>query len=176
MTMLFERYAAVLKTTCRRIIKDEAQANDVFQEGFISIFNKLESFKGKSSLYTWMNRIMLNTSLNQVKKANLLYTSLDINEMQEELANAVFTEENQSFYEQMDAKSALKLMKELPDKYRIVLNLYAVDGLKHQEISEELNISAALSRKIVSRARVKLLELIKIRQHENRRSGYAASK
>lgn len=175
MTLLFDKYSAVLKTTCFRIVKNEALAKDVFQDGFITIFNKLESFKGKSSLYTWMNRIMLNTALNSIRSNKLVYTSLDIHELEDHVEEDV-SDDAQDYMTELDANEVMSVMSELPDKYRIVLNLFAIDGLKHSEISEELKISQALSRKIVSRARVKLMELIKVKQDETRRSRYAASK
>ncbi len=172
MKTLFDHYAGALKTTCRRILKDEEESKDIFQEGFVKIFKHLKDFNEKSSLFTWMNRIMINTALTHLRKANLIYSSIDINELED-----VFVEDEleDNFAEELDSKTVLNLMMNLPDKYRIALNLFAIDGLKHNEIAEQLGISAELSRKMVSRARIKLVELIKEYKNENRRSGYAAS-
>lgn len=178
MTELFNRYAYVLKTTCRRIVKDVDESNDVFQEGFIAIFKHLETFEYKSSLYSWMNRIMVNTALSNIRKKNIILTSLDIHEMdmiQDDPANeqdeGVF-----EYLENLDGKEILELLYLLPDKYRIILGLFAIDGLKHSEISERLGISVDLSKKIVSRARIKLLEIVKAEQNEQRKIGYIAAK
>lgn len=178
MTELFNRYAYVLKTTCRRIVKDVDESNDVFQEGFIAIFKHLETFENKSSLYSWMNRIMVNTALSNIRKKNIILTSLDIHEMdmiQDDPANeqdeGVF-----DYLENLDGKEILELLYLLPDKYRIILGLFAIDGLKHSEISERLGISVDLSKKIVSRARIKLLEIVKAEQNEQRKIGYIAAK
>jgi RNA polymerase sigma factor (sigma-70 family) len=177
MTELFNRYSYVLKTTCKRILRNEDEASDVFQEGFIAIFNKLETFGFKSSLYTWMNRIMVNTALSHVRKQNTIYSSLDIHEMDlvEEdegvLENGVY-----EYLEELDGNDILELLNLLPDKYRIVLGLFAIDGFKHSEISEKLGISVALSKKIVSRARLKLIEIVKEKQYEHRKAGYTAAK
>lgn len=176
MTELFEKYSYALKTTCRRIVKDSDEASDVFQEGFIKIFNQLNTFSAKSSLYSWMNRIMINTSLQHIRNKNIILTSLDINEMDvkepdEEIGNTFF-----EFLEEMDGESIMNLLYLLPDRYRIVLSLFAIDGLKHSEISEKLGISNDLSKKIVSRARIKLVELVKEKQNEYRKIRYTAAK
>lgn len=176
MTELFNRYAYALKTSCLRIVKDRDEANDIFQEGFIAIFSNLQSFGQKSSLYTWMNRIMVNKALSHLRKKNIILTSLDINEMDfsdeaEETSEGVY-----EYLEELDGDAILSLLFMLPDKYRIILSLYAVDGLKHSEISEKLGISTDLSKKIVSRARVKLMEIVKTKQNEQRETGYTAAK
>lgn len=177
MTELFNRYAPVLKTTCRRIIRNEDEASDVFQEGFINIFNKLNTFGSKSTLYTWMNRIMVNTAISHVRKQNIIYSSLDIHEMDfMEEENEEMEDELFQYLEELDAAEILDLLNLLPDKYRIILGLYAVDGLKHSEISEKLGISVALSKKIVSRARLKLVETVKNKQYEHKEAGHTAAK
>jgi RNA polymerase sigma factor (sigma-70 family) len=176
MTELFNRYAHALKGTCRRILKHEDEASDVFQEGFIVIFNKLDTFGFKSSLYTWMNRVMVNTALSHVRKQNIIYSSIDINEMdiveqEEDIEDGLF-----EYLEELDSHEILDLLNLLPDKYRIILGLFAVDGYKHTEISEKLGISVALSKKIVSRARMKLVEIVKNKQYEHRETGYTAAR
>ena len=176
MTELFNRYANALKTTCRRIIANPDEADDIFQEGFITIFNKLESFAFKSSLYTWMNRVMVNTALSHVRKKNIIYSSLDINEMdvveeEEEITDGVY-----EYLEELGGSDILQLLNMLPEKYRIILGLFAVDGFKHTEISEKLGISVALSKKIVSRARLKLVEIVKNKQYEHKKTGCTAAK
>lgn len=176
MTVLFQKYAGALKTSCLRIVKDKFVADDIFQEGFLDIFNKLNTFQEKSSLYTWMNRIMVNKALMHVRKSNVIYTSLSISEFDDIPDEDSFSNEVISDLDALEAKEVLQLLMELPDKYSIVLNLYAIDGLKHSEISEQLGISIALSKKILSRARIKLLDLINTKKNENRRTGFAASK
>lgn len=178
MTELFNRYAYVLKTTCLRIVKDQDESSDVFQEGFITIFKNLESFENKSSLYTWMNRIMVNTALASIRKKNLILSSIDINEMEHLHVEADDAADDHilDYLSNLEAKEILELLYLLPDKYRIILGLFAVDGLKHSEISERLGISVDLSKKIVSRARVKLLEIVKAEQNEQGKARYTAAK
>lgn len=175
MSELFDKYASVLKATCVRILKNREQAADIFQEGFIQIFKNLEKFEYKSSLYTWMNRIMINCCLLEIRKNKIIQTSLDIHEnifVEDDLSD--MDECTEQYLFEMEAKEVLQMMMELPDKYRIVLTLFAIDGLKHNEISEKLGISEALSKKMVSRARIKLVELIKNKKNDTKRFGFVA--
>ncbi len=176
MSELFRRYAYALKTSCLRIIKDRDEASDIFQEGFIAIFSNLHTFRQNSSLYSWMNRIMVNKALSHLRKKNIILTSLDINEM-DFPENELETEQGIFDYlEEMDGDEIISLLYLLPDKYRIILSLFAVDGLKHSEISDKLGISTDLSKKIVSRARVKLIEIVRKKQNEQGETGYTAAK
>lgn len=176
MTELFRRYAYVLKTTCRRIIKDKEAADDVFQDGFIKIFNQLHTFGFKSSLYTWMNRIMVNEALNQLRKKNIIYSNMDIHELDIVTDDEIEEDGVIAYLEELDGAQILELIYLLPDKYRIVLNLFAIDGLKHSEIAEKLGISTDLSKKMVSRARLRLNEIVKTKQNEHEAIRYPSAK
>lgn len=176
MTELFRCYAYVLKTSCRRIIKERTIADDVFQEGFIKIFNQLHTFAYKSSLYSWMNRIMVNEALGHLRKKNVIYSSLDIHELDTVDEPEQEDEGVYAYLEELNGDQIMELLYMLPDKYRIVLNLFAIDGLKHSEIAEKLGISAELSRKMVSRARIKLTELVQSKQNEHEAIRYPSAK
>lgn len=176
MTELFRRYAHVLKTSCRRILKDSALADDVFQEGFIKIFEQLDSFAFKSSLYTWMNRVIVNTALSHLRRKNIIYSSLDILELDIEDEQKEEDESLFGYLEELDGEQIIALLFLLPDKYRIVLNLFAIDGMKHSEIAERLGISEDLSKKMVSRARIKLMGLVQQKQNEHEAIRYPSAK
>ncbi len=139
--------------TAYRILKNEEDAKDILQEGFIDMFSKLDSFRGESSFGAWFKRIVVNKSLNFVKKKRHILVDVSEVEMEEEI------ELPQKFdYAISDVKIA---MNQLPEGYRLVFDLYMFEGFTHKEIANELGIAEATSKSQLSRARVKLVELLK---------------
>jgi RNA polymerase sigma-70 factor (ECF subfamily) len=166
-SILFERYSAKLSAVCRRYFKNEDDAKDVFQEGWIKIFNGLVGFKGNSSLETWMTRIMINTSLSVIRSRKQEFF-VDV----EDAKNAALLHKNQVETDETDneelprnannmsPEDVMKYFDLLPAGYRTVLNLYAVDGYSHKEIASQLNISENTSKTQLLKARKRLKEII----------------
>lgn len=166
-SILFERYSAKLSAVCRRYFKNEDDAKDVFQEGWIKIFNGLVGFKGNSSLETWMTRIMINTSLSVIRSRKQEFF-VDV----EDAKNAALLHKNQVETDESDneelprnannmsPEDVMKYFDLLPAGYRTVLNLYAVDGYSHKEIASQLNISENTSKTQLLKARKRLKEII----------------
>ena len=119
------------------------------QEGFIKIFENLDSYKHEGSFEGWMRRITVNTALEKFRSRHNLYRVDDIDKIQETDAES----ENQD-YAGLEAEDLLGIIRELPPKYRIVFNLYAIEGYSHKEISKMVNISEGTSKSNLSRARV----------------------
>jgi RNA polymerase sigma-70 factor (ECF subfamily) len=141
---------------CLRYTKREEDAQDVMQEGFIKIYNALDSFKGESKYKTWMARIMVNTAINHYRQNK----KLELNTVDEKEVE-VLKYDNDDVLNQMSADELLKLINELPDGYRIIFNMYVIEGYKHREISEMLGITEGTSKSQLAKARQKVQELLK---------------
>ncbi|MFA9214747.1 MAG: RNA polymerase sigma factor [Candidatus Methylacidiphilales bacterium] len=148
--MFFEQYAPMLLGVSFRYANSEAEAHEILQIGFIKIFNSLSKFRFESSLATWLTRVMINTALNYLKA----------NEKVKWEANIESIYENNDFVvEQLhhiDLKVLMDCIQQLPTGYRIVLNMFAIEGYSHKEIAEELNITESTSRSQFARAKVLL--------------------
>ncbi len=154
--MLFKKYSKMLFGVCIRYTKDRTAAEDVLHEGFIKIFLNIASFKNKGSFEGWMRRIMVNTALEQYRKKFQMYPVGEVAELESKQSTNFIVSE-------LSAQDLLSLVKDLPPAYKMVFNLYAIDGYSHKEISAILNISIGTSKSNLSRAR-KILQN-KVAQH-----------
>jgi len=159
--LLFERYAGLLLGVCLRYATDYSEAEDILQEGFVKIFFKIGDYSGKGSFYNWMRKIMINTAITNYYKTRKHRFQYDIEEVDEMGIDRVNLKESDFTHEEL-----LKVISELPEGYRVVFNLHAIEGFKHKEIAGILNIDINTSKSQYSRARKvirrKLFELSKI--------------
>ncbi len=157
--LLYERYASAMLGVCIRYSSSRPEAEDIVQEGFLKIFLNIKDFTGKGSFVGWMRRIMVNTAITFYHK-NLKHNQLcDINGINEsDIENPSPYEEDEFSHEEL-----LKIINELPAGYKMVFNLFAIEGYKHKDIAEILNIDVNTSKSQYSRARKliqkKLLDL-----------------
>lgn len=142
---VYQIYAGKLFGLCLKYSRNREEAQDNLQDGFITIFNKIHSFNHKGSFEGWMKRVVVNTALAKYRNKNLL--SLVTEEIPEEVIVAVDEETVSIDY-------LLEIIQQLPDRYRLVFNLYILDGYSHKEIAEELKITVGTSKSNLSRARV----------------------
>lgn len=148
--LLFEKFAPKMLGVCLRYAKNTEQAEDVLQEGFIKVFTKLEHYKGKGSLEGWVRRVMVNTSLDQIRKNVKFQDNVAMDDVDYKL------ELNSYIIEGMQEADLLKLINEMPEGYKVVFNMFAIEGYSHKEIAEELEISENTSKSQYSRARAYL--------------------
>lgn len=148
---LYNRYAPRMLGVCMRYLPRQEEAEDVMQEAFIRIFDKLASFRGEASLQTWMTRIMVNFALNHLRSRRQL-VPMDEEEVEQSLAFGV-----QPAYHSLDADAVMKAIQQLPAGYRTVINLFSIEGYSHAEIGQMLGITESTSRSQFTRAR-QLLE------------------
>lgn len=153
---LYERYASLMYSVCVRYVGREV-AKDVLQVGFVTVFDKIDTFKGEGSFEGWMRRIFVNASLMEVRKTDILRNSEELGDVPVFEAGA----RTIGAIEQLSAKELLGLISEMPPGLRSVFNLYAVDGYTHAEVGRILGISEMSSRSQLSRARVWLQEKVK---------------
>lgn len=151
--LLFKKYHPPLLGICYRYSANTEEAKDILQEGFIKIFNYIKTFREESSLATWMSKIIINTAITQYNK-NLDYKSIiSLNDSMKD--PAVFDDIP---YQEFSTDEILGAIQELPDEFRTVINLYAIEGFRHKEISKMLNISESNSKIRYLRAKKLLLE------------------
>jgi RNA polymerase sigma factor (sigma-70 family) len=157
---LYKRYSRLLLAVCNRYAKDLDEAEDIMQEGFVKIFLNINRFKGDGPLLAWMRRIMVNTAITHYHKMAKHRYQDDVAEVSESKfedkgwGESEFTEEE-----------LFKVIHQMPDGYRQVFNLYAVEGYKHREIAEILKIDENTSKSQYSRSRRWLQErLIKLKK------------
>jgi RNA polymerase sigma factor (sigma-70 family) len=153
---LYKLYSPKLFAVCLKYSRNYSEAQDNLQDGFLIIFNKIEQYSFKGSFDGWLKRIMINNVLQQYR--NQTFLSL-VNEDLEDDYEIDLDDENISL------DYLLKIIQELPDRYRLVFNLYVMDGFSHQEIAEMLSITVGTSKSNLARARMILKD--KIGQQKN---------
>jgi len=146
--LLYRRHAAKLYAVCLQYSGNDEEARDILQEGFIKVFENLARYKHEGSFEGWMRRIMVNTALEKYRNRHNLYRVDDIDTIPEQDA-----EPDNMDYSGLGASDLLGIIRELPPKYRMVFNLYAIEGYSHKEISKMVNISEGTSKSNLSRAR-----------------------
>jgi RNA polymerase sigma factor (sigma-70 family) len=147
--LLYRRHAGKLYGVCLQYSGNDEEARDILQDGFIKIFENLGQYKYEGSFEGWMRRIMVNTALEKYRSKHNLYRVDDINSIPEQDA-----EPDNEDYSGLEAGDLLAIIRELPPKYRMVFNLYAIEGYSHKEIGKMINISEGTSKSNLSRARV----------------------
>lgn len=157
---LFEMYAPKMMGVCLRYMKDQAQAEDVLQDGFVKVFTKLDKYTGGGSLEGWVRRIMVNTALDQLRKT----TKFSANVSMDDVNYKVESSDTDALSSLME-EDLLNIIQEMPNGYKAVFNMFAIEGYSHKEISKELGVSENTSKSQYSRAKAYLrtkLEELKI--------------
>ena len=149
---LFELFAPKMMGVCMRYMKSQEEAEDVLQDGFVKVFHKLSAFQSSGSLEGWIRRIMVNTALDQLRRNAKFGNTLDVTEVDYKLENENFT------FEELVAEDLMKIINDMPDGYKIVFNMFAIEGYSHKEIADTLSISENTSKSQYSRARAYLRE------------------
>jgi RNA polymerase sigma-70 factor (ECF subfamily) len=152
---LFETYSPRLMGVCLRYAQNRDEANDMLQDGFIKIFQKLNTYSGNGSFGGWMHRTVSNTCLDAIRKNKKYKFSVEI----EHAEDQVF--ETESAISEIRTKELLALIQRLPDGYRIVFNMFAIEGYGHKEIAEKLAITENTSKSQYRKARLWLQKELK---------------
>ena len=142
---LYDRYCRRMLVVCLRYSKTTAEAEDIVQEGFVKVFQGIQSFRQESKLETWITRIMVNTALNVQRKKLYLYPMVDVTDL-------VLPEEEMSL-SGLNVSQLLEMIQSLPQGCQIVFNLFAIEGYSHKEIAEMLGISEGTSKSQFARAK-----------------------
>ncbi len=151
---LYQLYSRAMFNTACRITGNEMDAEDVLQESFVSAFKNLKSYKGTAAFGSWLKRIVVNNSINIVKKKRLQFEEME--EHHEEIHEQ--EEQNELAY---DVDSVKESIEQLPEGYRMVLSLYLIEGYDHKEISQILEITESTSKSQLNRSKKKLRAILK---------------
>lgn len=144
---VYEQYAPAMMALCKRYVADNDDARDVLQDGFLRIFTEIDQYSGKGAFGAWIRKVFVNASLDFLRKKNRL--------KQKEVHWDYMGEnpERESPVGDITADDLMQCISELPDTYRAVFNLFAIEGYRHQEVAAMLNIPASSSRSYFFRAR-----------------------
>jgi RNA polymerase sigma-70 factor (ECF subfamily) len=153
--LLYDKYAKAMYNIALKYVKKTDEAEDVVQESFINAFRKIKSFNNKVTFGAWLKRIVINKSIDYLKKKKLDLVSID-----DKIINLTNEPLNWNIKVETTAKEIINKINELPLKYSVVLQLFLLEGYDHQEISEILNISTIASRTQLSRGKTKLKTLL----------------
>lgn len=154
---VYQLFSGKLFALCLKYSKNYVEAQDNLQDGFITIFKKIGQYNSKGSFEGWMKRIVINTALQKYRSKSIL--SL----VTEEIPDEVIVEIDE---DAVSLDYLLSIIQELPDRYRMVFNLYVLDGYSHKEISTKLEITEGTSKSNLSRARLILKEKLKKNQFD----------
>ncbi|NLP57237.1 RNA polymerase sigma factor [Lutibacter sp. B1] len=154
---IYQLFAGKLFSICLKYSRNRQEAQDNFQDGFITIFDKIGQFKFKGSFEGWLKRVMVNTILLKYRQKNVL------NIVTEEIPDEVVVDVDD---EAISLDFLLNLITELPERYRLVFNLYVLDGFSHKEISGMLRIAEGTSKSNLARARAILKQKIELHQQD----------
>ncbi len=152
--VLFEKYHASLMGICMRYSKSKSEAEDVLLMGFTRILKKINTYSGKGSFEGWMKRIVVNIAIDNYRHSNKYYFHESIEETHVNLEFAEYIPDN------LAVEEILKTIQSLPNGYRIVFNLFAIEGYSHKEIAEKLGITESTSKTQFLKARKKLQLLL----------------
>jgi RNA polymerase sigma-70 factor, ECF subfamily len=163
--LLYEMYAPKMKGLCLRYVGDRETAKDIVQEGFIKVFSNIKKFEGKGSFDGWMKRIFINTSLSYLRKNERKNKHIGIEEIDESAfpENNIHSSDNRADFSNenielvvsadLSEEELLNALKNIPEKFRTVFNLFCLEKIKHEEIAQILKIDITTSRTRLLRAR-----------------------
>lgn len=151
--LLYERFASKMLGVCMRYARDKAEAEDMLQEGFVKVFMSIKNFRNEGNFEGWVRRIMIYTAINVFKhRSRKFKESLD-----SDGAEGVFDDH---IISNISAKEIVALVQQMPEGYRMIFNLYAIEGYTHREIGEMMGIAEGTSKSQYSRARQYMKEVM----------------
>lgn len=155
---LYDRYARIMYGICLRYMSDADSAQDLLQDGFVKIFSAINSYSGIGSFEGWMKRIFINMALQNLRKEKLYINSDDF----QNVPDIIDEDDDASL---ISEDELLEMIQELPQGYKMVFNLYAIENMSHKEIAQMLDIAEGTSRSQYIRARqilqAKVLDYLK---------------
>jgi RNA polymerase sigma factor (sigma-70 family) len=150
----YDIYSSKMYGLCYRYLKDPMEAEDVLIVAFTRIFERIDQFKGEGSFEGWIRRIVVNEALTCLRKRRSMHLDAELEEADYQL-------DYRNLEDHLEAEDLMQLINALPTGYRIVFNMYAIDGYSHKEIADSLGISENTSKSQLSRARTYLQKALK---------------
>ena len=155
---IYKLYYKAMYNTSLRIVNDTMEAEDIMQESFLSAFEKIETYSGTVSFGAWLKKIVINRSLDALSRRKAIFEDIESH-----TGISDDSTDDTARYEEIDSRigEVKEAIEKLPDGYRVILSLYLLEGYDHDEIAEILEISSSTSRSQLSRARQKLISVLK---------------
>jgi len=151
---LYQRFSRKMMSICMRYAKDRDQAQDMLQDGFVKVFQKMDHFRGDGPLGGWIARTVVNTALDHIRRNKPYDHSVDLTEAE------YLHQEDPKVLASMTTDELMALIQALPTGYRTVFNLFAIEGYPHKDIAEMLGISENTSKSQFMKARAYLRKLL----------------
>jgi RNA polymerase sigma factor (sigma-70 family) len=152
---LINQYSGLIYGICLRYCKNKYDADDLLQECLVTIIEKIKSFRFEGSFEGWIKRLSVNTAINYLRTKNKrMFDDIDDN------INTGGVNADENVFSKMNAEEIIKLINQLPEGYRTVFNMHVIDGYKHVEIAEMLNITDSTSRSQYKKARELLIKKV----------------
>ncbi|MBZ0247191.1 MAG: sigma-70 family RNA polymerase sigma factor [Cyclobacteriaceae bacterium] len=155
---LYKEYYAYSMGICLRYSRTREEAVEIVNDGYIKIFTKLDKYSKGLSFKGWLRRVMINSAIDYFRRNEKHYNSLDISHGQYETTS-------ETIIDQMAEEEIIAAIQRLPPSYRMVFNLFVIEGYKHEEIANQLNISTGTSKSNLAIARSKLQKIL-LREHQ----------
>ncbi len=150
---IFNMYSGKMMAVCLRYSRHRLEAEDILQDSFVKVFTHLSEFEYSGSFEGWVRRIIINTAIKNNQKKSVSHEEIGLEHAREDSVGP-------EVFSSLSEEELIKLISSLPDGYRMVFNLYAVEGFSHKEISELLNIEESTSRSQLVKARRVLQEKV----------------
>jgi len=155
---VYKLYYKAMFNTSLRIVNDLMEAEDVMQEAFLSAFEKINTYSGSVSFGAWLKKIVVNRSLDALSKRKAIFEDIEAH-------TGIYDNSGEEIAYKQDVEAKVEEVKnaieKLPEGYRVILSLYLIEGYDHDEIADMLNISSSTSRSQLSRAKQKLVSVLK---------------
>ncbi len=161
MQKIYTAYVSRMIAVSMRYCKNQTDAEDIVQEAFIKVFRNIHKYNHKGVLGSWIERIVINCAIDHWNKNKKTICIDHENSIYNKEKQAVYHDETDTLTKELSLEKLRTLITNLPEQYRYVLNLYAIEGYSHKEIGKMLNIKESTSRSNYTRAKKKLLEDIK---------------
>jgi RNA polymerase sigma-70 factor (ECF subfamily) len=154
---LYDMLSGKMMAICLRYSRSQEEAEDVMQDGFVRVFRKIGTFNGDGSLEGWVRKVITNVAIRQYQKNSRLHVVVGLEDVEYELGEEIL---DQAIAEQ----ALLEMIQSLPDGYRLVFNMFAIEGFSHEEIARELGITIGTSKSQLARARQSLRKMLERQQ------------
>ena len=158
--MLYERHSGQMMALCLRYGRDYEEAQDMFQDGFIKVFNKLDKYDGKGPLGAWIRRTIANNALDHLRRIKREQRNISLFEVDMKADADAEVQPMEEDDPMLSADKLTELIGQMPDGYRTVFNLYAVEEYTHKEIAEQLEITESTSKTQYRKAKAYMRKLI----------------
>lgn len=159
MKQVYDQHKAVMYSLCLRYAKDASEAQDFLQDGFVKAFADMGQFQGTGPLGGWLRRVMVHSILQDMRRRKIQFVETEINTL------ADLHQSNDDIFSRFREKVILAMVQALPDGFRLVFNMYVMEGYSHKEIAEQLGITESTSKSQLSRAKESLRKMLEREYH-----------